>query len=154
MLGQQDSFVQLLTAQFDSAHASTSFFHPNIWNQTCPPQHMNLPNKDLPVRVAEQEDVEANTEYDPDCCVKSDSDENEIEHSDEDIWYDTKENDDDNYGEESTFYDSGMWAGACSFDLNNEADLITNDPINASPIETEIYEPRQRSTQRFDVRTD
>ena len=26
MLGQQDSFVQLLTAQFDPAHASTSFF--------------------------------------------------------------------------------------------------------------------------------
>ena len=30
MLGHQDKFVQLLTAQFDSAHASTSFFHPNM----------------------------------------------------------------------------------------------------------------------------
>ena len=37
MLGHQDNFVQLLTAQFDSAHASTSFFHPIMWNQTCPP---------------------------------------------------------------------------------------------------------------------
>ena len=39
--------------------------------------------------------MEANTDYDPDCCVRSYSDENEIEHSDEDIWYDTEENDDD-----------------------------------------------------------
>ena len=30
MLGQQDSFVQLLTAQFDLTHASSSFFHPNM----------------------------------------------------------------------------------------------------------------------------
>ena len=43
--------------------------------------------------------MEANTEYDPNCCVMSDSDENEIEHSDEDIWYDTEENDnDDDWG--------------------------------------------------------
>ena len=47
MLGKKDSFVQLLTVQFDPAHASTSFFHPNMWNQTCPPQHMNLPNEDI-----------------------------------------------------------------------------------------------------------
>ena len=78
MLGHQNSFVQLLTPQFDSAHASTSFFHPNMWNQTCHPQHMNLLNEDIPIRVAEHEDVEANTEYDPDCCVRNDSDENEI----------------------------------------------------------------------------
>ena len=43
-----------------------------------------------------------------------------------------------------------MWAGDCLFDLNNEADPIANDPINAPPIETEIYEPRQRSTSRTD----
>ena len=47
-----------------------------------------------------------------------------------------------------------MWAGDYSFDLNNEADPIANDPINAPPIEIEIYEPRQRSTQRSDVRID
>ena len=59
MLGQQDNFIQLLTAQFDLAHASTSFFHQNMWNQTCPPQHMNLPNEeDILVRVAEHEEVE------------------------------------------------------------------------------------------------
>ena len=65
----------------------------------------------IPVRVddthninAEHEDVEANTEYDPNCCVKNNLDENEIKHNDEDIWYDT--NDDD--VEEPTFYDSGM----------------------------------------------
>ena len=56
--------------------------------------------------------MEANTEYDPNCCVWNDSDENEIEHSDEDIWHDTEENDDDDdddeYGEEPTFYDSRM----------------------------------------------
>ena len=102
---------------------------------------MNLPNEDIPVRVTEHEDVEANTEYDPDCCVKSDSDENEIEHSDDDIWYNTEENDDDDYGEEPTFYDAGMWTGDCSFDLNNEVDPIANNPINGPPIETEIYEP-------------
>ena len=155
MLGQQDSFVQLLTAQFNSTHASTSFFHPNMWNQICLPQHMNLPNEDIPVRVAEHEDVEANTKYDPDCYVKNDSDENKIDLSDENIWYDTEENDDDDdYGEEPTFYDSGMWTGDCSFDHHNEAGPIANDPINAPPIETEIYEPRQKSTQRSDVRTD
>ena len=78
MLGQQASFVQLLTAQFDSTHASTSFFHPNMWNQTCLPQYMNLPNEeDILVRITEHEEVEANTEYDPDCCVRNDSDENE-----------------------------------------------------------------------------
>ena len=108
MLGQQDSFVQLLTAQFDSVHASSIFFHPNMWNQTCPPQHMNLPNEDIPVRVAEDEDVEANTEYDLECRVRNNSNKNEIELSDENIWYDTEENDDDDYGEEPTFYDSGM----------------------------------------------
>ena len=117
---------------------------------------MNLLNEDIPVRVAEDEDVEANTQYDPECCVRNDSDENEIELSDENIWYDTEENDDDDddYGEESTFYDSRMWAGDCSFDHHNEADPIANDPINAPPIEIEIYEPRQRSTQRSDMRTD
>ena len=105
---------------------------------------MNLPN-----------DVEENTEYDPDCCVKNDSDENEIEHNDEDIWYDTEENDDDDddYGEEPTFYDSRMWDGDCSFDHHNEAYPNANDPINAPPIEAKIYELRQRSTQRSDVRT-
>ena len=30
MLGHQNSFVQLMIAQFDSTHASTSFFHPNM----------------------------------------------------------------------------------------------------------------------------
>ena len=85
--------------------------------------------------------MEANKKYDPDCYVKNDSDENEIENSDEDIWYDTEENDDNDYGDEPTFYDSGMWAGDYAFDLNNKADPIVNDPINAPPIETEIYEP-------------
>ena len=88
---------------------------------------------------------------------RNDSDENEIEHSDEDIWHDTEKNDDDDddeYGEEPTFYDSRMWVGDCSFDHHNEADPIANDPINAPHIETEIYEPGQRSTQRSDVRTD
>ena len=101
---------------------------------------MNLPNEDIPVRVVEDEDVKANTE--------SDSDENEIELSDKNIWYDTEENDDDDddYGEEPTFYDSGMWADDCSFDHHNEANSIANDPINAPSIETEIYEPRQRSS--------
>ena len=97
---------------------------------------MNLPNEDIPVRVVEDEEVEANTEYDPD--------ENEIEHSDKDIWHDTEDNDDDDddeYGEEPTFYDSGMWTGDCSFDHHNEANLIANDLINAPFIETEIYEP-------------
>ena len=47
---------------------------------------MNLPNKDIPIRVAEDEEVEANTEYDPNCCVWNDSDEND---TDEDIWEDT-----------------------------------------------------------------
>ena len=114
---------------------------------------MNLPNEDIPVKVTEDEDVETNTEYDPECCVRNDSDENEIELSDENIWYDTEENDDD-YGEEPTFYDSGMWVGDCSFDDHNKTDPIANDPINAPPIETEIYEPGQKSTQRSDVRTD
>ena len=112
---------------------------------------MNLLNEDISVRVVEHEDVEANTEYDPDCCVRNDSDENEIERSDEDIWYD--DNDDD-YKEEPTFYDSGMWAGDCSFDHHNEVDMIANDPINAPPIKIEFYELQQRSSQRFDVRRD
>ena len=99
---------------------------------------MNLPNEDIPVRVAEDEEVEANTKNDPDCCVRNDSDENEIEHSDEDIWHNTEENDDDDddeYGEEPTFYDSGMWAGDCSFDHHNEIDSIANDHINVPLIE-------------------
>ena len=76
---------------------------------------MNLPNEDIPIRVddthnvnAEHEDVEVNTKYDPNCRVKTDSDENETECNDENIWYDTEENDDDDYGEEPTFYDLGM----------------------------------------------
>ena len=55
---------------------------------------MNVSNEDIPVKIddthnvnAKHEDVEANTEYDPNCCVRNDSDENEIECSDEDIWY-------------------------------------------------------------------
>ena len=130
-----------------------------MWNQTCPPQHMNLPNADTLVRVddthkvnAEHEDVEANTKYNPNCCVGNDLDENEIERSDEDIWYDTYENDDD--GEEQTFYDFGMWVGDASFDYHNETDPIANDPINTPPLEIEFYEPRQKSPQRSDVKTD
>ena len=139
MLGQQDNFVQLLTAQFDSAHGSTSFFHPNMWNQTCPLQHMNVPNEDISVRVddthnvnGEHEDVEANTEYNPSCYVSNDSDENETERSDKDICND--ENDDDR--KEPTFYDFGMWAGDASFDHHNEIDPIADEPINAPSIET------------------
>ena len=62
----------------------------------------NLPNEDISVRVddthnvnVEHEDVEANTKYDSNCCVRNYSDENEIDRSNEDIWYDTNENDDD-----------------------------------------------------------
>ena len=104
---------------------------------------MNLPNEDIPVRVVEDEDVEANTEYDLECCVRNDSDENEIELSDENIWCDIEENDDDDddHRKKPTFYDSRMWAGDYSFDLNNEVNPIANDPINAPPIEIEIYEP-------------
>ena len=42
---------------------------------------MNLPNEDIPVRVAKHEDMEANTKYDLDCCVRNDSDKSEIELS-------------------------------------------------------------------------
>ena len=55
-----------------------------------------VPNEDIPVRIddthnvnAEHKDVEANTGYDPNCRVRIDSDENETEPSDEDIWYAT-----------------------------------------------------------------
>ena len=47
-----------------------------------------------------------------------------------------------------------MWAGDASFDHHNETDPIANDSITAPPIETEFYEPRQKSPQRFNVRTD
>ena len=69
---------------------------------------MNLPNEDIPVRVddthnvnVEHEDVEANTDYNPNYCVKNDLDESGIERSDEDIWYAIDENDDD--GNKPTF---------------------------------------------------
>ncbi|XWS10453.1 hypothetical protein CRYUN_Cryun39dG0080500 [Craigia yunnanensis] len=84
-------------AQFALAHGSISFFHPNMWNQTCPPQHMNQ---------STHENVKANTEYDPNCYARTDSDENETERNDEDIWYSTYENNDN--GEKPTFYDSRM----------------------------------------------
>ena len=96
--------------------------------------------------------MEANTEYDPNCCGRNDLDENEIEGSDDDIWYATDENNDDR--NEPIFYDLGMWAGDASFDHHNEADSIVDEPINASSIEIEFYESRQRSTRRSDVRTD
>ena len=76
--------------------------------------------------------MEANIEYDPNCCVSNDSNENETKHSDEDIWYDENDND----GEEPTFYDFGMWAGDASFDHHNEIDPIADEPINAPSIET------------------
>ena len=85
---------------------------------------MNLPNEDIPVTVAEDKEVKANTEYDPECYVRNNSNENEIEHSDEDIWHDTEKNDDDDdYGEEPTFYDSRIRAGDCSFDHYYEAEI-------------------------------
>ena len=118
-----------------------------------------VPNEDTPIRIdnthnfnAEHENVEANTKYDPNCCVKTDLDENEIEFNDEDTWYATNENDDD--GEEPTLYDSGMLAGDASFDHYNEANSIADELINVPHIETKFYEPRQRSPQRFDVRRD
>ena len=85
---------------------------------------MNLPNEDILVRIAKHEDVEANTEYDPDCCIRNDLDENEIERGDKDIQYDTEKNDDEE--EEPTFYDSRMWDADASFDHHNEADPIAN----------------------------
>ena len=36
-LGQQNSFLQLMIAQFASTHGSNRLFHPNMWNQTCHP---------------------------------------------------------------------------------------------------------------------
>ena len=96
--------------------------------------------------------MEANTEYDPNCCVRTNLDENETECSDENIWYAIDENDDD--GEETTLYDFRMWAGEASFDHHNEADPIVDELINAPLIEIEFYEPRQRSPQRSDVRSD
>ena len=141
-----------MASQFASTHGFNHLFHPNIWNQTCSPQHMNqstsyVPNEDISVRIddthnvnVEHEDVEANTEYDPNCHVKTDSDYNETECSDENIWYSTNENDNDR--EEPTFYDSRMWAGNSSFDHHNKVNSIANDSINAPPIETEFYEPR------------
>ena len=45
-----------------------------------------------------------------------------------------------------------MWAGDASFNHPNEVDPITDDPINAPPIKTEFYEPRQKSPQRSNVR--
>ena len=100
----------------------------------------------------EHKNVEANTEYDPNCCVRNDLDENEIERIDDDIWYATDENNDD--GNEPIFYDSGMWAGDASFDHHNETNSIVDEPINASSIEIKFYESRQRSPQRSDVRRD
>ena len=118
-----------------------------------------VPNEDTPIRIddthnfnAEHENVEANTEYDPNYRIRTDSDENEIERNDEDIWYATNENDDN--GEEPTLYDSGMLAGDTSFDHHNEVDLITNELINVPHIKTEFYEPRQRNPQKSDVRKD
>ena len=96
--------------------------------------------------------MEENTKYDPNCHVKTDSDENEIECSDENIRYSTDESDDDR--EEPTCYDYGMWVGHASFDDHNEVNLIADELINAPPIEIEFYEPLQRSPQRFDVRRD
>ena len=103
-----------------------------------------VPNEDIPVRIddtynfnVEHEDVEANTEYDPNCRARIDSDENETKRCDKDIWYATDENDDD--GEEPTFYDFGMWAGDASFDHHNEVDPIADETINAPLIETEFY---------------
>ena len=51
---------------------------------------MNVPNEDIPVRVDDKHNVnaehmEANTKYNPNCCVKNDSDENKTEHSNNDI---------------------------------------------------------------------
>ena len=54
-----------------------------MWNQTCPPQHMNqstsyAPNKDIPVRIddtntvnVEHENMDANIEYDPNCRART-----------------------------------------------------------------------------------
>ena len=140
MFVQQDSFLQLMAAQFSSAHGSNILFQPNMWNQTCPPQQMNqstsfVPNEDISVEIddtqninAKHEDVRANIEYDHNCHVKTDSDENETECSDENIWYSTDENDDDREG--PTCYDSGMWVGHASFDDHNEARPI-DKPIKA-----------------------
>ena len=126
-----------------------------MWNQTCPPQHMNqsisyVPNEDIPVRIddthnvnAEHKDVEANTGYDPNCRVRIDSDVNETKYNDENIWYSTDENDNDR--DEPTCYDSEMWASDASFDDHNEANSITDEPINAPSIEIKFYEPRQKS---------
>ena len=63
---------------------------------------MNVPNEDISIRVddthnvnTEHEDVEANIEYDPNCHVRTNSDENETKCSDENIWHSTDDNDDD-----------------------------------------------------------
>ena len=50
--------------------------------------------------------------------------------------------------EEPTCYDSGMWAGHALFNDHNKVDLIDDEPIDASPIETKLYKPPERSLQR------
>ena len=117
----------------------------------------SMSNEDIPVEIddtqnvnAEYEDVQANIEYDLNCHVRIDSDENDTKRSDENIWYTTDENDDNK--DEPTCYDSRKWVGHASFDDHNKSDLIVDEPINASFIETKFYEPSQRSPQRSNVR--
>ena len=54
--------------------------------------------------------MEVNTDYDPNFCVRNDSDDNEIKRSgsDEDIWYNTNENDDDGRSQLSMILECGL----------------------------------------------
>ena len=56
-----------MVAQFSSRHGSNLLFDPNMWNQTCPPQHTNqstsfVPNEDIPIEIDDTQNVYAEHE--------------------------------------------------------------------------------------------
>ena len=81
----------------------------------------SVPNENIIVETddtqnvyVEYEDRRSNPEYDFSWLVMTNSDENESQCSDENVWYSTDENDEDI--EEPTCYNSGLGRGYASFD--------------------------------------
>ena len=133
-----------MASQFASAHVSNPLVYPNIWTRTGLEQYKPTAsdeNKvdDIQNVYFEHEDGQSNSEYDPTWHVTIESNENQLDYSD-----------DNDENMEPTCNDSDLGLGYALSDDHNEAYPI--DELVEARYFQEFYEPPEISPQRIDAK--
>ena len=137
-----------MASQFASTHRSNPFFYPNTWIGTGPKQHMNKSialyeneSDDMHNASFQHEDGQVILEYDPTWQDTTNSNENELDSSDNNDEY-----------MKPTCNDLDPRLGYASFDDHNEAHSIDDEPIEVHHFQEEFYDPPKVSPKRTNVR--